>query len=108
MGENLYIILAVIVTALCTYLTRAVPYLIFKADKIPAEIGYLSKVLPSSIMIILVIFCIKHIDLSVYPNGAPELISVAAVAGLQYVGKNLLISIVVGTLLYMALIGFLF
>lgn len=108
MGENLYIILAVIVTALCTYLTRAVPYLIFKGDEIPAEIGYLSKVFPSSIMIILVIFCIKHIDLSVYPNGAPELISVAAVAGLQYFGKNLLISIVVGTLLYMALIGFLF
>lgn len=108
MSETMYLVAAVSITTICTVITRAIPYVLFKDDEIPADMGYLSNVLPSSIMVVLVIFCIKHINLAVYPNGAPELISVAAVAILQHFGKNLLISVVLGTLLYMALIGLIF
>ena len=108
MNENIYLILAIIVVSLCTYITRAVPYLLFRTKEIPPIITYLSIVLPLSIMIILVVFSIRNINLNLYPFGIPELISIALVAALQYFRKNLLLSILVGTLTYMFLVGFIF
>ncbi|MFB0972078.1 MAG: AzlD domain-containing protein [Neofamilia sp.] len=108
MSENLYLILAIIIVSLCTYFTRGIPYLLFKGKDIPPLVTYLSVVLPLSIMIILVVFSIRNISLIKYPYGAPKLISIAIVAALQYFKKNLLLSIILGTLCYMALVGFIF
>lgn len=106
--NTMYLSMAIVITALCTYLTRGIPYVLFRKENIPSWVRYLSRVLPSSIMIILVVYCVKHIDLRYYPFGGPELISVAFVALIQYTKKNLLISIVLGTLLYMTLVGLIF
>lgn len=108
MNEKIYLILAIIIVSLCTFFTRGVPYILFKGKEIPPLVTYLSVVLPLSIMIILVIFSIRNISLIEYPYGAPELISIALVAFLQYFKKNLLLSIILGTVIYMALIGFIF
>lgn len=108
MNEKIYLILAIIIVSLCTFFTRGVPYILFKGKEIPPLVTYLSVVLPLSIMIILVIFSIRNISLIEYPYGAPELISIALVAFLQYFKKNLLQSIILGTVIYMALIGFIF
>lgn len=108
MNEKIYLILAIIIVSLCTFFTRGVPYILFKGKEIPPLVTYLSVVLPLSIMIILVIFSIRNISLIEYPYGAPELISIALVTFLQYFKKNLLLSIILGTVIYMALIGFIF
>lgn len=108
MNDNIYLILAIVTVSICTYITRAVPYLLFRTKEIPPIITYLSIVLPLSIMIILVVFSIRNINLNLYPFGIPELISIALVAALQYFRKNLLLSILVGTLTYMFLVGFIF
>lgn len=108
MRDNIYLILAIMTVSFCTYITRAIPYLLFRKKSIPPIMTYLSIVLPLSIMIILVVFSVRNINLNVYPFGAPELISIALVAFLQYFRKNLLLSILVGTLTYMFLIGFIF
>jgi branched-subunit amino acid transport protein AzlD len=52
----------------------------------------------------LVVYCLKDITPSVSPFGIPELIAVACVAGMQAWKRNSLISILAGTVIYMALI----
>lgn len=104
MNERTYLIFAIIIVTIFTFFTRAIPYILFRNKEIPKIITYLSIVLPMSIMIILVIFSIRNIDISNYPFGAPELIAVALVALLQYLRRNLLLSILAGTIGYMVLL----
>ncbi|MBQ6503335.1 MAG: AzlD domain-containing protein [Flexilinea sp.] len=91
------------VMAVVTVLLRFLPFLIFRKQT-PAYITYLGKVLPSAIIGMLVIYCLKDISLAVPPYGLPELIAAACVVGLQAWKRNSLLSILSGTLVYMVLI----
>ncbi|WP_027702792.1 branched-chain amino acid transporter permease [Metaclostridioides mangenotii] len=94
-----------IVVSLVTGLTRAMPYLIFGGKKeIPSTVRYLGTVLPASIMIILVVYCLRNIDITSFPFGLAELISIALVVVLQVAKKNTILSILFGTASYMILI----
>jgi len=93
------------VTAVMTWVTRAVPFVIFgKRKEIPKFITYLGKALPGAIMATLVIYCLKSINLTEFPFGLAELISVAAVVILHLWRKNIFWSIAGGTFCYMILI----
>lgn len=97
------------VVALCTFLTRALPFLIFKnTAELPQKIVYLGKVLPMAIMLCLVVYCLRGTLFLEYPYGLPELISVGTVVILHVWKRNNMISIVFGTLLYMCLIQLVF
>lgn len=91
-------ILAVGVSALCTLLMRALPFLFFRGDRpLPAWLERLGKVLPSAIMAVLVVYCLKDAVLSPRDNALPQALGVAAVA-LSYRWKhNTLLSILLGT-----------
>ncbi len=94
-----------IVVALVTGLTRAIPYLLFGRRKVlPQTVRYLGTVLPASIMIILVVYCLRNIDLTVFPFGLAELLSVTVVIIAQVMKKNTFLSILLGTVCYMVLI----
>ena len=86
-----------------TILLRALPFLLFR-NRTPRYIEYLGKVLPPAIIGMLVIYCLKDVSIRSAPYGLPELIAAAAVVGLQAWKRNSLISILGGTVLYMALI----
>lgn len=93
------------VVALITWLCRGTPYLAFGGKKqLPKIVVYLGTALPSSIMIILVVYCLRNMHFTSYPYGLAELISVALVVGLQVWKKNTFISIFAGTACYMILI----
>jgi branched-subunit amino acid transport protein AzlD len=95
---------AIVITALVTGLIRAVPYLLLGGRKeIPETIKYLGTVLPASIMIILVVYCLRHIDLTAFPFGLPELLSAAIVLTAQIIKKNTFLSVFLGTACYMIL-----
>ena len=85
-----------------TILLRAAPFLIFR-KKTPAYILYLGRVLPAAIIGMLVIYCLKDTNLLSAPYGAPELIAGLLVAGLQAWKRNILLSILAGTAVYMLL-----
>lgn len=104
MNESLYPILVIAVVALVTFALRAFPFLLFGRKPLPDTVKYLGKVLPASIMTILVIYCLRGTDITSSPHGAPELISCVLVVILQAVKKNMYVSIVAGTLVYMLLI----
>ena len=99
----------IVVMALVTALLRFLPFLLFPEGKqAPKVITYLSGVLPSAVIGMLVVYCLKDVQLLTAPHGLPELIAVAAVA-LSYVWKrNTLLSVLGGTVVYMVLVQMVF
>lgn len=100
--NNVYILIALV---LGTAITRFAPFLFFPKDKeVPAYIHYLSEQLPYASMGLLVVYCLKGVSITTYPYGIPELIAVCSTALIQVVKKNVLLSISIGTIIYMILI----
>ena len=107
--HNLHSMLLVAVVALVTIALRFLPFLIFGENrKTPPLIAYLGQVLPFAIMGMLVVYCLKDVDLTAAPFGIPELVGVAAVALLHVWKRNTLLSIGAGTVCYMLLVQFVF
>lgn len=97
--------LIILLVALTTFATRVTPFLIFpKGKEIPKTIQYLGKVLTPAIIGMLVVYCLRNTAILSAPYGIPELIAVVVVAVLHVWRRNNLLSIGVGTLLYMVLI----
>ncbi len=94
----------ILVVALVTYLTRALPFILFSNKEPSNRIILLGKILPFSIIAILVVYALKDIQWSVYPYGLPEVLSLAFTAALHWWKQNNIVSIGGGTLLYMILI----
>ena len=108
MSSPVYHSAVLIVTmALVTALLRFLPFLIFRQNT-PAYIVYLGKVLPPAIIGMLVIYCLREINLTAFPFGLPEFTAALCVAALQVWKRNSLLSILVGTVIYMLLTQFVF
>ena len=92
-----------------TVFTRALPFLLFPDRKqTPKYIVYLGKVLPFTIIGMLVIYCLKDVSFTVSPFGIPECIAIGSIVLLHLWKRNTLLSIGVGTVLYMLMVQFLF
>ena len=105
----LHSVAIIAVAAIVTLIIRAVPFVAFGGKReVPETVPYLGKVLPPAIMVILVIYCVKGINLFTGSHGFPELLSIAVVALLHIWKKNTLLSIAVGTILYMILVQVVF
>lgn len=101
-GRSIAIILVVAVTI---FFTRLIPFLFFpKGKEVPPVIQYLGKFLPPAVIGMLVIYCLKAIDFVQVANWMPEAIAVAVVIVLHKWKRNNLLSIGVGTVLYMFLV----
>ena len=76
--------LIVAVIALVTALIRFAPFLLFPQDReLPAIVTKLSSLLPSAVIGMLVVYCLKGVKLLSSPHGIPELVSCAFVVLLQ-------------------------
>ncbi len=96
----------VAVVALCTLLTRVLPFLLFgRGGRQPAPfILYLGRVLPAAVMAILVVYCLRSTGFSAASGFVPQAAGVAVVAALHLWKRNDLLSIAGGTAVYMALL----
>ena len=102
-------ILLIAVVALVTIALRFLPFVIFRGNKpTPAYVAYLGKVLPYAIMGMLVVYCLRNVNLAAAPHGAPEFIACIIVAVLHLWRRNTLISIVGGTAAYMLMVQLVF
>jgi len=102
-------ILTIAVVALGTMVTRFLPFLIFPAGKeAPAFIRYLGRVLPAAVFGLLVVYCLKHVDLLSGSHGLPEAIAIAVVAALHLWKRQMLLSVAGGTICYMLLVQLVF
>lgn len=89
--------------ALTTIALRALPFLVF-GKRTPQYISYLGKVLPQALIALLVVYCLKDVSVTVRPFGLPELIAGVSVIAMQAWRRNAVLSILLGTVIYMALI----
>lgn len=98
-------VIIVLVFALSVQVTRWLPFLIFRdADRLPKLIEYLGKVLPAAMMGLLVVYCYKDYSFVVASEIIPAIIAGIMVVVLHLWKRNTVLSIGVGTAIYMILI----
>ena len=102
-------IMTIGICALGTMLTRFLPFLIFSGKReTPKYIVYLGKALPAAIFGMLVVYCLKDVTFFSGNHGIPEAICVILVLILHKWKHNSLLSIFVGTVVYMLLVQMVF
>lgn len=98
-------IASIAVMAVVTFLTRALPFLLFDhGDHPPKIILYLGRVLPPAIIAMLIIYCLKGVSFASPAGWVPSLAAGVAAVLLHLWKGNDLISIFGATVLYMVLV----
>lgn len=92
-----------------TMLTRFITFIIFPENSNPPkEIIYLGSVLPTAAMGLIIVFALRETPVLSYPYAIPEIIATIAIVAVHYFKRNTIISILVGTILYMFLVQVIF
>ena len=105
MTDTRHAMIVIAVMGLAVLATRIVPVLIFgRGEKVPEFILYLGRVVPYTAMGLLIVYCLRDVPVFDAPHGLPELISLAVVTGTYLWKRNTILSVVVGTALYMFLV----
>ena len=98
-------VITVGMVVLGTMITRFLPFIIFPANKpTPKYIKYLGQVLPSAVIGLLVVYCFKEVSFTAPPYGMAEIIAVICIILLHWWKRNMLMSIGLGTVIYMILV----
>ncbi len=102
-------IITIAILALGTMATRFLPFLIFRDNKpTPRYIQSLGKALPAAIFGMLVVYCLKNVNVLAYSYGLPELIAILVTVALHLWKRQTLLSIAGGTVCYMLLVQLVF
>lgn len=103
-------LIAIVIMSLVTFLTRAVPFVLFSGkNKKPNDtILYLGKVLPPAMMAMLLVYCLKDTSVVTYPYGIPEISCVLLAIVLHAWKRNNFISIFGSTIVYMIMVQYIF
>ena len=102
-------IITVAMCALGTMATRFLPFAIFSASRpTPPFVRYLGKALPGAVFGLLVVYCLKIVSLLGGSHGLPELISLACVVAVHLWKRNMVLSLIAGTVLHMVLVQWCF
>ena len=100
-------IITISLCLLATMTTRFLPFFIFSEKReTPAFIQYIGKYLPSAVFGMLVVYCLKNVDLLHGTHGAPEFLAIIATTIIHLWKRQMLLSIAGGTIFYMILIHF--
>lgn len=106
---NASILGIVLVMSAVTYLSRALPFLLFgRGEEPPRWVTYLGRVLPPAIMALLIVYCLRNVNFAAGSHGFPELFCIALAAVLHLKKGNVLLSIFGATVVYMVLVQMVF
>ena len=107
MRNPIEIFLIIIMCAVITFGLRALPFAVFRGErKMPVWLEQLGKALPTLIMAVLIVYCLKDITTDPRHIGIAQMAGVLATA-ISYKWKhNTLISILLGTVSYMLFLHF--
>ena len=98
-------LLSIAVMAGVTFLTRALPFLLFdRGEKPPRVVLYLGRVLPPAIIAMLIVYCLRGVTFAAPAGWVPTLLAGLAAVLLHLWKGNDLISIFGATGLYMVLV----
>ncbi len=97
----------VMISGAITVMLRFLPFIAFGKRK-PESVAYLGRVLPPAVMAVLVVYCLRNVNILAGTHGLPEGLACLAVAALHVWRRSTLLSITAGTALYMFLIQVIF
>lgn len=101
---NAQTLVTILAIAAGTMLTRFLPFALFPENKrVPRSVLFLGRVLPPSMIGLLVVYSLRDVSITVYPYGLPALLSIGLIVILHLWRRNTLLSIAGGTALYMVL-----
>ena len=105
MTDYRHAMIVVVVMGLAVLATRIVPVLIFgRGEKVPEYLLYLGRVVPYTAMGLLIVYCLRDMPVLEAPHGLPEAIALAVVTVTYIWKRNSILSVVIGTALYMLLV----
>lgn len=96
-----YLLTAIFFLALQSYITRAIPFVFSRFLAKNRIFKAMALLLPGPLMLLLVLHGINFTQLSEYPHGIPEIISLMVVTLIHLVKRNIIISIFGGTVFYL-------
>lgn len=100
--NKLHSVFIILAAAAVTFLLRAFPFLLFGGSrKMPEKVERIASLLPPAIISVLIIYCLKS---ELFSFGYPLLadaLGIASVLAVHLWKRNTLLSIAVGTAVYM-------
>ena len=102
-----YSIIIILVSTIATFFTRAFPFLFFGRKQPSKTVLYVGKNLPGAVIAILVVYCLCGGGMDMRTL-LPKLIAGIAVVLVHVWKRNNLLSIGLGTVLYMVLVQMVF
>ena len=106
---NAHTFYAIAVMALITALLRFLPFIIFKGKtSTPKLVEKLGRLLPSAVIAMLVVYCLKDMNFSATIDYLPAIIAGLLVGVLHVWKSNTLLSVISGTVCYMLLVQYVF
>ena len=109
MPDYTHALIVMLVMGGCVLLTRILPVVIFgRSERIPEFILYLGKVIPYTAMGLLIVYCLRDVSILGGTHGVPELIAMAVVVASYLWKRNTIVSVVLGTAVYMLLLQMVF
>lgn len=101
--------ITIAICVLGTMATRFLPFFVFSSKRpTPKYIQYLGKALPAAIFGMLVVYCLKNVNILSGSYGIAELLSIGVTAALHLWRRKMLLSIGGGTVCYMLLVQLVF
>ena len=92
-----------------TMLTRFLPFLIIGANReTPKFIKYLGTVFPCAIFALLIVYCLRNVDIFNGSHGLPEFLGIIATSLIHLIKRKMLLSMALGTAIYIFLVQFIF
>jgi len=98
MADNSHITAMVLVSAAITWVLRALPFAVLVPMRRSAVVRYLSLHMPLGVMVILAFYTVRHVPAAGAVPGWSALAALAVTVGLHLWRRNILLSIVAGTL----------
>lgn len=102
--SGVQIFLTILIASLLTVLLRFLPFLLFRGRNVPRFITWLGHQLPAAVMAMLLVYCLKGISFDAASGWVPAIVACAVTSAVHVWRKQMILSISVGTVVYMVLI----
>jgi len=98
-----YILASLGTILVVTFALRAVPFAILSRLRDRPIVEFLSLHMPVGILVILVVYTLRDVEILAGDHGAPEAIALASTIGVHLWRRNAVLSVIGGTILYIGL-----
>jgi branched-subunit amino acid transport protein AzlD len=100
-----YLLAALTTILVVTFALRALPFAVLEPLRASTFMTFLARYMPVGVMVVLVVYTLKDVSLTTGWHGLPEAVALLVTVAVHLWRRNALLSIVVGTGLYVLLVN---